>query len=309
LLPLPRDGTEKVKACFRLPEVARSITQPDREFAVVNGTLMEVAAVGMVTDAAMKNALLVDANVTTVGEATGLPSEIVQFPDMPWVRVAGVQDSDKGVPPGANAIVAVELVAPRVAVITPFWAVVIVALDAVNDAEPVLAGMVIVPGTVSKDGRLLKREMVTGDGTTFESVIVHVVLALEARLDAAHLKTDKEVAALMSEMVAAADVPLYVAVTVADWSAVSAPVVTVNVEELSFGAICVEEGTLKTDGAFSATIVSFCVEFDNLTVQVVLAFEARLVAPHCRLESVIGAVSDRVTGWDEAFRAAVTVAD
>jgi hypothetical protein len=50
---------------------------------VVNGTLTEVAPVGMVTDAAMKKALLVDANVTTVGEGAGPPSEITQFPEMP----------------------------------------------------------------------------------------------------------------------------------------------------------------------------------------------------------------------------------
>jgi hypothetical protein len=83
LLPLPRGGTEKVKACFRLPEVARTITQPDREFAVENGTLMEVAPVGMVADAAMKNALLLDASVTTVGEGAGPPSVMTQLPEMP----------------------------------------------------------------------------------------------------------------------------------------------------------------------------------------------------------------------------------
>lgn len=60
------------------------------------------------------------------------------------------------------------------------------AVDAVNDAEAEFAGMVKVPGTVNKDGTLLEREMVTGDWATFESVTVHVVMALEARLDAPH---------------------------------------------------------------------------------------------------------------------------
>jgi hypothetical protein len=220
-----------------------------------------------------------------------------------------VQDTDKGVAPGANATVAVKLAAPKVAVMTPFWAAVIVPLDAMNDAEPVLAGMVIVPGTVSKDGTLLESEMVTGDGTIFESVIVHVVLALDATLGAAHRKPDKVEPGAISEIVAAADVPLYVAVTVADWSVVSAPVLTVKVEELSLGATCVEDGTLKMDGALSATIVSFCADFDSLTVQVVLAFEARLPAPHCRLEIVIGAGRESVTDWDEPLSEAVTVAD
>lgn len=59
-------------------------------------------------------------------------------------------------------------------------------MDAVNDAEAEFAGMVKAPGTVNKDGTLLEREMVTGDWLTLESVTVHVVMALEARLDAAH---------------------------------------------------------------------------------------------------------------------------
>jgi hypothetical protein len=115
----------------------------------------------------------------------------------------------------------------------------------------------------------------------------------------------------ISEMLAAAEVPLNVAVTVADWSVDSALVLTVKVEELLLGATCVAEGTFNTDGALPerAIVVSLFADFDKLTVQVVLAFEVRLLGVHCRPESVIGAVSERVIGWDEEFSAAVTVAD
>ena len=86
--------------------------------------------------------------------------------------------------------------------------------------------------------------------------------------------------------------------TVAAWSADSALVLMVKVEELLLGAMCVADGTVKTDGALpeSAMVVSLFADFDKLTVQVVLVLEVRLLGVHCRLESVIGAVSEMVTG-------------
>lgn len=61
-----------------------------------------------------------------------------------------------------------------------------VAVETVNDAEGEFAGMVKVPGTVNREGRLLVSETVTGAGSVFERVKVQVVVALDARLDAAH---------------------------------------------------------------------------------------------------------------------------
>ena len=96
---------------------------------------------------------------------------------------------------------------------------------------------------------------------------------------------------------AAADEPLYVAVTVADWSERSEVVLIVKVEELVLGATWVADGTVSTDGALpeSATVVSLLAFFDKLTVQVVLVFEVRLLGAHCTLETVIGAVRETVT--------------
>jgi hypothetical protein len=82
---------------------------------------------------------------------------------------------------------AVKYALPRAAVMTAPREVVIVAVDAVKVAEAAFAGTVKVSGTVNRDGRLLERETATPPaGAALERVTVHVVLALEARLAAAH---------------------------------------------------------------------------------------------------------------------------
>jgi hypothetical protein len=114
---------------------------------------------------------------------------------------------------------AVNFVVPSAAVTTALAEVEIVAADAVKAAELALAGMVRVPGTVNTDGRLLDREMVTPPaGAAFERVTIHEVLALEARLAAAHWRLERVTgeAEATNEMVAAADEPFNVAVIVAD---------------------------------------------------------------------------------------------
>ena len=60
----------------------------------------------------------------------------------------------------------------------------------------------------------------------------------------------------------------------------------------------------------SATSVLLEVDFDSVTVQVVLALTARVAAAHCRLESVTadGVVRESVAACDEPFSVAVTVA-
>src|SRR5437016_2188859 len=112
-------------------------------------------------------------------------------------------------------------------------------------------------------------------------------------------------------MLAAAEVPLNVAVTVADWSADSALVLTVKVEELLLGATCVADGTFKTDGALLVMVsaVLLATDFVRVTVQVVLALEAKVVAAHCRVEMAGRVVSESVAVWDEPFSVAVMVAD
>ena len=114
----------------------------------------------------------------------------------------------------------------------------------------------------------------------------------------------------ISERVTGLDEPFSAAVTVAVWSEASAPVLAVKVAEVALAATLTEEGTVKTDGALlvSVTTVLLVTDFDRVTVQVVLALEARVVAAHCRVESDRQGLSESVTDWDEPFSEAVMVA-
>ena len=84
------------------------------------------------------------------------------------------------------------------------------------------------------------------------------------------------------EIVAGLDEPFSVAVTVAVWSESSAPVLAVNVAEVALAATLTEEGTVNRDEALleSATTVLLVEDFERVTVQMVLALEARLVVAH-----------------------------
>ena len=85
-----------------------------------------------------------------------------------------------------------------------------------------------------------------------------------------------------SDNVTGLDEPFNVAVTVAVWSETRVPVLTVNVAEVAFAATLTEDGTVSRDKALleSVTTVLLVVDFDRVTVQVVLALEARLEAAH-----------------------------
>ena len=78
------------------------------------------------------------------------------------------------------------------------------------------------------------------------------------------------------------DEPFNVAVTVAVWSEISAPVLAVNVADVALAATLTEEGTVNADGALlaSVTTVPLAADFDRVRVQVVLALEARVAGAH-----------------------------
>ena len=84
------------------------------------------------------------------------------------------------------------------------------------------------------------------------------------------------------ESVAGLDEPFNVAVTVAVWSETRTPVLAVNVAEVAWAATLTEAGTVSRDEALleSVTTVLLVADFDRVTVQVVLALEARLEAAH-----------------------------
>jgi hypothetical protein len=87
-------------------------------------------------------------------------------------------------------------------------------------------------------------------------------------------------------------------------------VLAVNVAEEAPAGTVTDEGTVNTFDALleSTTAVVLVADCESVTVQVVVALEARVADAHCS-EVIVGrAVSERVAGWDEPFKVAVTVA-
>ncbi len=84
----------------------------------------------------------------------------------------------------------------------------------------------------------------------------------------------------------------------------------VKVVEVEFAATVTDGGTVSADGALFERVTTLLpeVDFERVTVQVVLALGARLEAAHCRDETVGRVVRERLAVADEPFRVAVTVA-
>src|ERR1019366_819331 len=195
-----------------------------------------------------------------------------------------------------------------VAVRMAVWSKTSVPVVAVKVAEVALAATLTEEGTVNTDGALLASATTELPAVDLDRVTVQVVLALEARLVAAHCRAES-VAGVSRERVADVEEPFSVAVIVAVWSKTSVPVLALKVAEVALAATLTEEGTVNADGALlaSATTDLPAVDLDRVTVQVVLALEARLAA-HCRAERVAGASRERVADVEEPFSVAVRVA-
>jgi hypothetical protein len=86
---------------------------------------------------------------------------------------------------------------------------------------------------------------------------------------------------------------------------------TAKVALLDPAGTVAEAGNVRTLGiapemAIEAPLVGAALV--KVTVQVVEALEARVVAAHCREETAIGATSEMFTGAEDPLREAVTVA-
>ena len=127
-------------------------------------------------------------------------------------------------------------------------------------------------------------------GAAFDSVTVQVVLAFEARLEAVHVSEDKLTGA-SREMVTGEELPLSVAVMVALALLVIVPAAAVKVAVVEFAGTETEAGTVRAalleDRA--TVVLPLRAAFDSVTVQVVLAFEARLEAVHVSEDKLTGA--------------------
>ena len=92
----------------------------------------------------------------------------------------------------------------------------------------------------------------------------------------------------------------------------SAAVLAEKVAEVAAAGTRTELGTVNTRGAVLAreTVAPGPeAALDSVTVQVVEALAARLVVTHCRPDNVRVETSEMVTGLEDPFMEAVTVAD
>lgn len=178
-----------------------------------------------------------------------------------------------------------------------------------NVAEVLLAGTVTEDGTVNRVGALLGRETTVLEAVDLDRVTVQAVLELEARLAATHCRLES-VTGDTRERVAVADEPFKAAVSVADLSESRVPAPAVKVADAAPAATLTEEGTVNTVEAVleSATDAAAVTDFERVTVHVVLALESKLAAAHCSEDTAGRVVSESVAGWEEPFKAAVTVA-
>jgi hypothetical protein len=197
----------------------------------------------------------------------------------------------------------------NVAVTVAVWSDSRAPVLAVNVAEVALAGTLTEDGTVNTDGTLLESVTTVLLALDFARVTVQDVFALEVRLAATHCRPET-VSGAVSDIVTALEEPFKVAVMVTVWSATSTPVLAVKVAEVALAATLIEGKTVNTDDALleSVTAVLLLVDFDKVTVQVVLTFEARLVAAHWSEEIAGGLDSKSVLDCDDPFRVAVMVA-
>jgi len=85
--------------------------------------------------------------------------------------------------------------------------------------------------------------------------------------------------------------------------------VAVNVAVVAAPGTVTEEGTVRTLAMAPLSVTEVPVAgaaFVRVTVQVVLALEARVPVAHCREETSMEPESTRLTDFDEPFREAVT---
>ena len=139
-------------------------------------------------------------------------------------------------------------------------------------------------------------------------VTVHVLAAAEFRLVGLHA-SEETVTGATRLMVAVCDIPLSVAVTVALWSVVTVPAVAIKVAVVAPAATVIEAGVVsRALLSDTVTVVAAVAACDNVTVQVLLADEFRLLGEHASDISVTGATRLIVAVWETPLKVAVTVA-
>jgi hypothetical protein len=95
------------------------------------------------------------------------------------------------------------------------------------------------------------------------------------------------------------------------WSVVTAPVLMVNCPVVEPAATITLAGPVNADNPVLLSVTTAPADgaaFDSVTVQLLLAFDPRVVGLHCNDDITAGATNDTANDLDVLFAEAVTVA-
>ena len=216
-------------------------------------------------------------------------------------RIAGVHASDDTVADATRLIVAFAEPPLYAAVSVSLWLLLIVVVVVLNVAVVAPAATVTDAGTVNSALVSLRVTAAPPAGAACVNVTVQVLVAFCPKLVGLHA-SDDTVTGATRLIVAFAEPPLYVAVTVAVWLLLMVPAVAVKVAEVSAARIVTVAGTVKaallllsvTDAPpVRATLA-------RITVQVDFPALLRLVGIHA-IDEIVGKMAPPVTVPPVAF--------
>ena len=201
------------------------------------------------------------------------------------------------IPTGAvSKMLVLAMVPLSVAVRLATWLSVRTPVETTNVAVVAFTATVTEAGAVNAGDALFVRVTTVAATGAEERVTVHVVPPFDVRLAAVQVSI-VTVTGACRDIVAVALVPLSDPVSVAVWLTVRVPVDTLNVAVVAFAATVTEAGAVNAGDALfvRVTAVVLVGAFDNVTVQVVLPFDANAVAVQVSDVMVATGCSDILT--------------
>jgi hypothetical protein len=242
-----------------------------------------VAAAATVTDAGTVSVVLVLVSTTDappVGVA--LLSVTVQVLEAFGPRVVGLHASDDTSTDAERVMVAVAELPLYVAVTVALWLLGMAVVVALKVAVVAVAATVTDAGTVSVVLVLVSVTDAPPVGAALLSVTVQVLEAFGARVVGLHASDDTSTGATRP-IAAFAELPVYVAVTVALWSLAMVPAVALKVADKEPAATVTDAGTARAALLSEIAIMAppAGAAFESVTVQTELVPEVRLAGLHC----------------------------
>jgi len=267
-----------------------------------------VAFAATVTEDGVVNNELLSDSVTVVPPVGAAELSVTVHVLVPLeLTVVGLHASDDNVTGADRLTVAVCETPLSVAVTVALWSLVIVPAVTVNVAVVAFAATVTDDGVVNSELLSDSVTAVPPVGAALLNVTVHVLVPLELTVVGLHA-SDDNVTGADRLTVAVCETPLSVAVTVALWSLVIVPAVTVNVAVVAFDATVTDDGVVNCELlSDSVTAVPPVAALLNVTVQVLLPLELTVVGLHASDDNVTGADRLTVAVCEMPLSVAVTV--